>query len=207
MYDRGKGVAQDYTEAVRWSCKAAEKGDTKAQHYLGDAYRRGLGVPQDLAEAIRWYRKSAEQGDVPAQCHLFDAYRQGQGVPQNYIVSSRWLLKLAGPIALRCARRKGWTPLFAILSLTVAVAVPQRRWGRAVWVSWALMCCGSATYVLHLASGAGCSGRGRILKIGILAMFSVISALGAIAELRKKNRRADADQPPPMPTGTTDSPA
>ena len=35
MYEHGEGVRQDYAEAVRWYRKAAEQGDSDAQHNLG----------------------------------------------------------------------------------------------------------------------------------------------------------------------------
>src|ERR1035438_5552413 len=34
MYYRGKGVPQDYPEALRWYRKAADQGDAKAQYGL-----------------------------------------------------------------------------------------------------------------------------------------------------------------------------
>ncbi len=35
MYDKGRGVSQDYAEAVKWYRKAAEQGHASAQHNLG----------------------------------------------------------------------------------------------------------------------------------------------------------------------------
>ncbi|MFN8922219.1 MAG: tetratricopeptide repeat protein, partial [Sphingobacteriia bacterium] len=35
MYATGEGVLQDYKQAVYWSQKAAEQGNTKAQYNLG----------------------------------------------------------------------------------------------------------------------------------------------------------------------------
>lgn len=59
MYDKGIGVPQDYTEAIRWYRKGAEQGVAPAQFRLGGMYDNGKGVPQDYAQAIRWYRKAA----------------------------------------------------------------------------------------------------------------------------------------------------
>src|SRR5258706_13016366 len=56
-YYYGRGVPQDYAEAIRWFRKSAEQGIAKAQYALGYSYFYGQGVPQDLAEAIRWDRK------------------------------------------------------------------------------------------------------------------------------------------------------
>ena len=58
----GRGVAQDYAEAMRWYRKAADQGNAVAQYNLGGLYENGRGVAQDYAEAMRWYRKAADQG-------------------------------------------------------------------------------------------------------------------------------------------------
>ena len=48
MYEQGKGIRQDYTEAVRWYRKAAEEqGFAVAQYNLGRMYEQGKGVRQD----------------------------------------------------------------------------------------------------------------------------------------------------------------
>jgi TPR repeat protein len=41
----------------------AEKGDTRAQYYLGEMHEQGLGTRQNVDEAFKWYSKAAEQGD------------------------------------------------------------------------------------------------------------------------------------------------
>src|SRR6266566_2669429 len=67
MYSQGKGVSQDYAEALRWYHKAAEQGDAKAEADLGSMYSQGKGVSQDYVEALRWYHKAADQGDAKAE--------------------------------------------------------------------------------------------------------------------------------------------
>ena len=67
LYYSGQGVEQDYTEAVRWHTKAAERGYVDAQFNLGVMYYFGLGVKQNYAEALRWYTKAAEKGNDYAQ--------------------------------------------------------------------------------------------------------------------------------------------
>lgn len=66
MYANGKGVPQDYVEAVKWLLLAANQGDARAQFNLGIMYHSGRGVPQDAAEAVKWYHLSASQGFAPA---------------------------------------------------------------------------------------------------------------------------------------------
>ncbi len=60
MYMDGRGVTQDYAEAMKWYRKAAEQKDGNAQYQLGRMYEEGLGVTKDLAEAKKWYRMAAK---------------------------------------------------------------------------------------------------------------------------------------------------
>jgi len=59
MYKQGKGVPQDYKEAVRWYRVAAEQGDATAQYNLGGMYHEGQGVPQNYIQAHMWYNLAA----------------------------------------------------------------------------------------------------------------------------------------------------
>jgi TPR repeat protein len=95
MYYYGRGVPQDYTEAVRWYRKAAEQGDVTAQQNLGYMFYSGQGVQQDDTQAVAWYRKAAEQGDTEAQQSLGYMYANGRGVPRDYSEAVRWYLKAA----------------------------------------------------------------------------------------------------------------
>jgi uncharacterized protein YdaT len=69
-YASGKGVPQDYKEAMKWYRLAADQGNASAQYALGDAYDEGRGVPQDSNEAVRWYRLAADQGYARAKSVL-----------------------------------------------------------------------------------------------------------------------------------------
>lgn len=100
MYERGKGVPQDYQESLSWFRKSAAQGNASAQFYLGQRYDFGNGVPQDYTEAASWYRKSAEQGGTQAQIHLGFLYELGQGVPADMVQAYKWysLATLAGNV-------------------------------------------------------------------------------------------------------------
>jgi glutamyl-tRNA synthetase len=67
MYDNGYGVAQDYTEAVRWYRLAAEQGDADAQFNLGVLYAQGKGVVQDFVKGYMWANLAAAQGGENAR--------------------------------------------------------------------------------------------------------------------------------------------
>ena len=54
MFETGRGVPQNYTEAAHWYRRAAEQGDSLAQYSLGLLYDKGQGVPRDVVEASKW---------------------------------------------------------------------------------------------------------------------------------------------------------
>jgi len=90
LYERGKGVPQDYAESAKWYRLASEQGKADAQNYLGNMYSKGNGVSQDYAEAVTWYRKAAEQGKKAAQYNLGKVYANGEGVKKDYVKAYMW---------------------------------------------------------------------------------------------------------------------
>jgi TPR repeat protein len=70
MYADGRGVAQDYGEALRLYQLAAKKGDALAARNLGTMYENEQGVTRDDKEAARYYRLAAERGDSAASAML-----------------------------------------------------------------------------------------------------------------------------------------
>jgi TPR repeat protein len=95
MYDKGKGVQQDYTQAASWYEKAADQGWVLAQYNLGLMYHKGQVVQQDLKQAAAWHRKAAEQGYAEAQFFLGNMYHQGKGVQQDSKQAAAWYRKAA----------------------------------------------------------------------------------------------------------------
>ena len=87
LYDKGQGIAQNYTQALYWYNKAAEQGDASAQYNLAQMYRMGQGVPPNNAKTLYWYQKAAEQGHANAQYNLGGMYAMGKGIPQNYKIA------------------------------------------------------------------------------------------------------------------------
>ncbi|HUL05704.1 MAG TPA: trypsin-like peptidase domain-containing protein [Candidatus Acidoferrum sp.] len=106
MYDEGRGVRQDYSEAVKWYRSAAEyrsaveRGDAVAQFNLGFMYAKGHGVPTDAVEAVKWYRRAAEQGLSLAKFTLGVMYYYGRGVPRDDREAAEWYSKAAERSAL-----------------------------------------------------------------------------------------------------------
>ena len=54
LCEAGRGVKQDYSEAVRWYRKAADQGNSTAQFKLGFAHYDGQVMMKDKVEALMW---------------------------------------------------------------------------------------------------------------------------------------------------------
>ncbi len=80
----------NYQKALEILKPLAEKGDTRAQHTLGNMYFYGKGVSRDGKEAIKWFRKTADQGNADVQIFLGMRYYLGEGIPQDYIEAAKW---------------------------------------------------------------------------------------------------------------------
>jgi TPR repeat protein len=60
MYFKGEGVKQDNFKTFEWYQKAADKGHTTAQFYLGLMYFEGIGVRQSNQKALEWLGKACD---------------------------------------------------------------------------------------------------------------------------------------------------
>ena len=105
MYDNGRGVPQNYTEAERWYRMAAEQGNATAQANLGHMYGTGEGVPKNDIEAERWYRMAAEQGNAWAQANLGHMYYNNEGIPKDYVQAYAWF-NIAAAQGEKTAKKK-----------------------------------------------------------------------------------------------------
>jgi TPR repeat protein len=116
MYYMGRGVQQDYRQALTWHRRAALQGKADAQYVVGAMYYTGNAVIQDHKQAVSWFRKAAEQGHADAQQVLGLMYRYHiGGMPQdNVIAYMLWNLAAAGGNAnaaeQRAAVAKKMTP-------------------------------------------------------------------------------------------------
>ncbi|MGA9304989.1 MAG: tetratricopeptide repeat protein [Candidatus Sulfotelmatobacter sp.] len=68
----------------------AERGDARAQFWLGAAYERGKGIEQDFGQALKWLMESAKRGSADAQNLLGQMYEDAEGVPQDYRQAAKW---------------------------------------------------------------------------------------------------------------------
>lgn len=67
---QGAGVDDADERLFKVQSAMAQKGNTRAQYYLGEMHEQGLGTKQDIDEAFKWYTKAAEQGDPMAKRKL-----------------------------------------------------------------------------------------------------------------------------------------
>jgi anti-anti-sigma factor len=94
-YEEGRGVDQDFHQALHWYEKAAALGHAGAQHTLGNCYAYGMDVPQDYDRALTWFRKAAEQGHANAQYMLGVSYAHGLAGVQDHDIAAQWYQRAA----------------------------------------------------------------------------------------------------------------
>ncbi len=95
LYQSGRGVPKDDTQAVAWYRKSADQGNGGAQNDLAEMYHTGTGVPKDDAQAVAWYRKAADQGNIRAEFNLAFMYLNGLGVFKDDAQAAAWYRKAA----------------------------------------------------------------------------------------------------------------
>lgn len=78
-YQNGKGVSQDYSQAVYWYKKSAEQGHIDACNSLGQYYYDD----KNFSEAFHWFYKSMEYGDGWATYRVGSMYSDGEGVTKD----------------------------------------------------------------------------------------------------------------------------
>jgi hypothetical protein len=105
MYDNGRGVQQDISQAALLYRKAAESNVVQAQYRLGYDYFMGRGVPQNYAQSSKWWHTASARGYAPAEIGLGVSYYAGKGVTASNAESYFWL-DIAASGNLEAARMK-----------------------------------------------------------------------------------------------------
>ena len=107
-YHAGKGIGENYGEALKWYRKAADQGVAIAQNNLGTMYKNGEGVTRDMTQAVAWFRQGADGGNMHAQYNLAQAYENGDGVRQDKAACAKWYRKSGEQGYLYAQRSLAW---------------------------------------------------------------------------------------------------
>lgn len=90
MYRYGKGVMQNFNEAIYWYKKAIDKDDDYSKNQLGEMYFYGEGLNKDLNTAFSLFKETADKGNAKGASWLGYMYRYAQGVNRDYGQALYW---------------------------------------------------------------------------------------------------------------------
>lgn len=114
----------------------AEKGDVRAQYFLGEMHEQGLGTKQDLDEAFKWYAKAAEKGDTWAKRKLahraeIEADLRQERAQQKTAKTVKSLAPSSGKpkTANSAAKSTGKAKTLAIVAQTSESAIDEEKTG------------------------------------------------------------------------------
>jgi len=93
-YASGNGVPEDMEEARKWYLKAADKGCTEAQTYLGIMHLDDYSLTSRL-KAIHWLRKAVRKQNGEAYLTLGDIYSGMYGGRANERKSAKYYVLAA----------------------------------------------------------------------------------------------------------------
>ncbi|MGB1308234.1 MAG: hypothetical protein ACPG6B_04945 [Oceanihabitans sp.] len=86
----------NYSDALYWYRKAADRGYSKSQHSIGYIYENGLGsIAEDDKIAFSWFEKAANQDNAASQNYLAYMYRYGYGTAKDNLSALYWYGKAA----------------------------------------------------------------------------------------------------------------
>jgi len=90
-YQKGQGVDQDYTEALKWYEKACEYDSPLAFHQMGAAYDTNGIANLDYQKALEYYQRGYELGNMMCASSLAILYQEGRGVEKNDEIAVQYL--------------------------------------------------------------------------------------------------------------------
>ena len=91
----GKGVEQNFDEAIKWYTRSAARGFALSQYRLGTFYERGLGVDKDAQRARVWYERAASQDNIKSMHNLAVLAASPTGGKPDYTTAARWFTEAA----------------------------------------------------------------------------------------------------------------
>jgi len=89
-YFDGRGVAQDYGQALTWYRKSADQGYAPALNQLGYMHQHKFGLPRDYKRALNYYRLAAKKGYAQAEYNLGVMYQSGLGAKRDNKQACEW---------------------------------------------------------------------------------------------------------------------
>lgn len=89
-----------YPEALTYFKDAAERGCTRAFHWIGYHYHKGLGVPVDLDKAFSFYKKGASSGFLIAQHALIRLTFQSASFLNKVLILPKYFFLLLKTAAI-----------------------------------------------------------------------------------------------------------
>ena len=95
MYEFGRGVPQDYQEALKYYETAAAGGSAKAEYSIGLLFEHGRGVEANPTLASEWYQKAVDKGDTWAMNNLAMLFSYGKGVEASEDKANELYLRAA----------------------------------------------------------------------------------------------------------------
>jgi uncharacterized protein len=85
----GIGIAQDYTEGLKYFLIASDGGVGWAANEVGLIYEYGNGVDVDLAKAADFYKLAYKNGEPVGASNLGTFYEDGRGVDEDEVEAVR----------------------------------------------------------------------------------------------------------------------
>ncbi len=95
-FAEGKGVKQDFKQALAWYERSAHAGFIPSQYRLGTLFERGVSGKPDIATARQWYERAANEGNVKAMHNLAVLAASAQnGQTPDYAAAAQWFVAAA----------------------------------------------------------------------------------------------------------------
>ncbi|KAI9190774.1 uncharacterized protein BJ171DRAFT_606379 [Polychytrium aggregatum] len=117
-------IGWNYSKGLQLFLKAADAGDSYAQHMAGVCLHYGFGAAQNHKKAVRWLLKSAKQGNPQGQQFLGYCYMNGLGFLRS-VAPEIWyaaehaskrgnLAGAAATLAIHSTKFVKWNRVFSI---------------------------------------------------------------------------------------------
>jgi TPR repeat protein len=92
---KGKGVAQNLSEAVNYYKRSADQGYAVAQYQYGFCLENGIEVAMNFGLAAEYYRRAADQDYAVAQHRYGCCLENGIGVAKNFDLAITYYMQAA----------------------------------------------------------------------------------------------------------------